>query len=81
MPRTASWLPVSGFGVHCPVAESVNSSPRLLDVGEMGFYSSYTHQPTVGVQAVLVNGGFVARDGELILDAPHGQPIRRPVVD
>jgi proteic killer suppression protein len=36
------WLPVSGFGVHGTVAERVNSSPNLLDVGEMGVYSSYT---------------------------------------
>jgi hypothetical protein len=36
-------------------------------------------QPAVGVQTVLVNGGFVVKDGELILDAPHGQPIRREV--
>ncbi|MBD1545358.1 amidohydrolase family protein [Roseibium aggregatum] len=35
------------------------------------------NQPAVGVQTVLVNGGFVVRDGNLILDAPHGQPIRR----
>ncbi|WP_263829201.1 amidohydrolase family protein [Ruegeria aquimaris] len=35
------------------------------------------NQPAVGVQTVLVNGGFVVRDGALVLDAPHGQPIRR----
>ncbi|NDW45649.1 amidohydrolase family protein [Ruegeria sp. PrR005] len=35
------------------------------------------NQPAVGVQTVLVNGGFVVRDGSLLLDAPHGQPIRR----
>ena len=34
-----------------------------------------------GVQKVLVNGAFVVRNGELILDAPHGQPIRRVVVE
>jgi hypothetical protein len=28
--------------VHGTVAERVNSSPNLLDVGEMGDYSSYT---------------------------------------
>jgi proteic killer suppression protein len=28
--------------VHGTVAERVNSSPNLLDVGEMGVYSSYT---------------------------------------
>ncbi|MCE8539983.1 amidohydrolase family protein [Ruegeria pomeroyi] len=37
------------------------------------------NQPAVGVQTVLVNGGFVVRDGSLLLDAPHGQPIRRAV--
>lgn len=35
------------------------------------------NQPAVGVQTVLVNGGFVVQDGALVLDAPHGQPIRR----
>ena len=35
------------------------------------------NQPAVGVQTVLVNGEFVVQDGELVLDAPHRQPIRR----
>ena len=39
------------------------------------------NQPAVGVQTVLVNGGFVVQDGALVLDAPHGQPIRRAVVE
>jgi N-acyl-D-glutamate deacylase len=39
------------------------------------------NQPAVSVQSVLVNGGFVVRDGDVILDAPHGQPIRRTVVE
>jgi len=39
------------------------------------------NQPAVGVQTVLVNGGFVVRDGALVLDAPHGRPIRRMVVE
>jgi hypothetical protein len=36
--------PLAGFGVHGTVAERVNSSPKLLDLGEMGVYSSYTRQ-------------------------------------
>jgi len=39
------------------------------------------NQLTVGVQTVLVNGGFAVRDGELVLDAPHGRPIRNAVMD
>ncbi|MTI42439.1 dihydroorotase [Roseibium hamelinense] len=39
------------------------------------------NQTAVGVQTVLVNGGFVVRDGSLILDAPHGQPIRREIIE
>lgn len=31
---------------------------------------------TVGVQAVIVNGGFAVRDGDLALDAAYGKPIR-----
>lgn len=37
------------------------------------------NQLTVGVQSVLVNGGFVVRDGELVLSAPHGRPIRNAI--
>ena len=40
-----------------------------------------SNQPAVGVQTVLVNGGFVVQDGELVLNAPHGEPIRRTVVE
>lgn len=39
------------------------------------------NQPAVGVQTVLVNGGFAVRDGALVLGAAHGQPIRRPITD
>jgi N-acyl-D-glutamate deacylase len=39
------------------------------------------NQPAVGVQTVLVNGGLVVQNGELILDAPHGRPIRRTEVE
>jgi N-acyl-D-glutamate deacylase len=39
------------------------------------------NQHTVGVQTVIVNGGFAVRDGELVLDAPHGRAIRNAVVD
>jgi N-acyl-D-glutamate deacylase len=39
-----------------------------------------SNQPAVGVQTVLVNGGFVVQDGELVLNAPHGEPIRRTIV-
>jgi N-acyl-D-glutamate deacylase len=49
-------------------------------ISDVGTYEK-PNQPAVGVQTVLVNGGFVVRDGELILDAPHGQPIRRAVVE
>ncbi len=37
------------------------------------------NQPAVGVHTVLVNGGFAVRDGALIEDAAHGQPVRRGV--
>ncbi len=35
------------------------------------------NQAAVGVQTVLVNGGITVRNGELVLDAAHGQAIRR----
>jgi hypothetical protein len=34
-------------------------------------------QPAVGMQTLLVSSRFVVRDGNLGLDAPHGQPVRR----
>jgi N-acyl-D-aspartate/D-glutamate deacylase len=37
------------------------------------------NQPAVGFQTVLVDGGFVVQNGELVLDADGGVPIRRPV--
>lgn len=37
------------------------------------------NQTPVGVKHVLVNGGFAVQDGELVVDAAHGQPIRREV--
>jgi N-acyl-D-glutamate deacylase len=37
------------------------------------------NQPAVGVQTVLVDGGFVVQNGALVLDADGGVPIRRPV--
>lgn len=47
-------------------------------ISDVGTYEK-PNQPAVGVQTVLVNGGFVVENGELILDAPHGRPIRRAV--
>ncbi|MHA3976041.1 amidohydrolase family protein [Halovulum sp. GXIMD14794] len=38
------------------------------------------NQPAVGVQTVLVSGGFAVRDGEMVLDEAHGLPIRRDVM-
>jgi hypothetical protein len=49
-------------------------------ISDVGTYEK-PNQPAVGVQTVLVNGGLVVHNGELILDAPHGQPIRRTVVE
>jgi N-acyl-D-glutamate deacylase len=47
-------------------------------ISDVGTYEK-PNQPAVGVQTLLVNGGLVVQNGELILDAPHGQPIRRAV--
>lgn len=37
------------------------------------------NQPAVGFQTVLVDGGFVVQNGELVLEAAGGVPIRRPI--
>jgi N-acyl-D-glutamate deacylase len=49
-------------------------------ISDVGTYE-IPNQPAVGVQTLLVNGGLVVQNGELILDAPHGRPIRRTEVE
>jgi N-acyl-D-glutamate deacylase len=49
-------------------------------ISDVGTYEK-PNQPAVGVQTLLVNGGLVVQNGKLILDAPHGQPIRRATAD
>jgi N-acyl-D-aspartate/D-glutamate deacylase len=57
-------------------ADIVVFDPKTIS--DVGTYEK-PNQPAVGVQTVLVNGGSVVQNGKLILDAPHGQPIRRKV--
>ena len=47
-------------------------------IRDVGTYEK-PNQPAVGVQSLLVNGELVVAEGELILDAAPGQPIRRAV--
>ena len=49
-------------------------------IREVGTYDE-PNQPAVGVQTLLVNGVPVVAEGELIVDAAPGQPIRRTVTD
>jgi N-acyl-D-glutamate deacylase len=49
-------------------------------IRDVGTYEK-PNQAAVGVQTLLVNGGLVVQNGELILDAPHGRPIRRTEVE
>jgi len=45
-------------------------------ISDVGTYQE-PNQPAVGVQTLLVNGEQVVAQGELIVDADPGQPIRR----
>jgi N-acyl-D-glutamate deacylase len=45
-------------------------------ISDVGTYEK-PNQPAVGVQTLLVAGELVVWEGELILDAAPGQPIRR----
>jgi N-acyl-D-glutamate deacylase len=45
-------------------------------ISDVGTYEK-PNQPAVGVKTLLVNGALVVADGELILDAAPGRPIRR----
>ena len=47
-------------------------------IRDVGTYEEPNH-PAIGVQTLLVNGEPVVAQGELILDAAPGQPIRRSV--
>jgi N-acyl-D-aspartate/D-glutamate deacylase len=38
-------------------------------------YSDST-RPSAGIRHVLVNGTFVVRDGEIVVDARPGRPVR-----
>ena len=47
-------------------------------IRDVGTYEK-PNQPAVGVQSLLVNGELVVAQGDLVLDAAPGQPIRRAV--
>jgi len=49
-------------------------------VGDVGTYEE-PNQPAVGVQTLLVNGEPVVAQGELLLDAAPGRPIRRTITN
>ncbi|HET9728805.1 MAG TPA: amidohydrolase family protein [Acidimicrobiia bacterium] len=50
----------------------------VFDAGQVTDQASYERstQPSSGIAHVLVAGTFVVRDGELVLDAQPGRPIR-----
>jgi N-acyl-D-glutamate deacylase len=47
-------------------------------IRDVGTYEEPNH-PAVGVQSLIVNGELVVAEGELLVDAGPGQPIRRDV--
>jgi N-acyl-D-glutamate deacylase len=49
-------------------------------VGDVGTYEE-PNQPAVGVQTLLINGEPVVAQGELLLDAAPGRPIRRTITN
>jgi len=49
-------------------------------ISDVGTYQE-PNRPAVGVQALIVNGVPVVAEGELVVDAAPGQPIRRTVTD
>jgi len=57
-------------------ADIVVFDPKTIR--DVGTYED-PNQPAVGVQSVLVNGELIVAQGELILDAAPGLPIRRAV--
>jgi len=52
----------------------------VFDPATVANRATYTqpNKAAVGIEAVMVNGELVLKDGELILDAAPGQAIRRP---
>jgi N-acyl-D-glutamate deacylase len=59
-------------------ADIVVFDPRTIS--DVGTYQK-PNQPAVGVQTVLVNGQPVVRQGNPLLDADAGRPIRLPVAN
>jgi dihydroorotase-like cyclic amidohydrolase len=57
-------------------ADIVVFNPKTI--AEKGTYEDPNH-PAVGVQSLLVNGVAVVEDGQLVLSAAPGQPVRRAV--
>ncbi|AZQ09203.1 amidohydrolase family protein [Shewanella khirikhana] len=49
-------------------------------ISDVGTYEK-PNQPAVGVQTVVVNGELVVTDGQLVLDAAPGKPIRRAIAN
>ncbi len=60
----------------------VISGGRVTDP-ETGLDATFenANQLTIGVQTVIVNGGFSVRDSQLVLDAPNDRPIRNAQID
>jgi N-acyl-D-aspartate/D-glutamate deacylase len=52
----------------------------VFDPATVANQATYTqpNKAAVGIEAVMVNGELVLKDGDLILDATPGQAIRRP---
>lgn len=59
-------------------ADIIVFDPRTIS--DVGTYQK-PNQPAVGVQTVLVNGQPVVRQGNPLLDADAGRPIRLPVAN
>lgn len=76
---------VVSFGVAGGSAALPNDTAlvggRMADPETVANRASEEHADTlvVGVRTGLMNGGFVVRSGDLILDATHVQPIRSEI--
>lgn len=55
----------------------------VFDAAEIADMATFdnANQPAVGVQTVLVNGGFAVRGGALVLNGAHGRAIRRSTAE
>src|SRR5258707_3231353 len=70
--------PVPAMGRKGRLQPATDAEIVVLDPATVSDQASYTDstRPSAGIRHVLVNGGFVVRDGDIVAGALPGRPVR-----